>query len=736
MPERRVDGIAKSEAVGWSSRGLSKAAPSPLRILSGQLSDIPIGKTMTAVVQNTKSGVFTITLNGETLTLKGLPPTLTGKQADFIAQQGKSGGRTMTQLFWTGISRSNQPAATPLALRSALPAALSPGSAISARIESVQAGVMQLRIEGGAKQTIATTAAAGFKTGQTLNGIVHEIDGKPVLLARASQPQLQVGSRQAEPGITPLVLRSALPAGVTAGSAISARIESLQSGLMQLRIEGGTAANHTITTTAAAGFKTGQLVNGIVHEVDGKPVLLARTSQPQRQAEPGITPLALRSAPPAGLSPGSTISARVESIQPGHMQLRIEGGIASNQNIITTTAAGIKPDQLLTGTLQEIDGKPVFLTHSASSVEGRELLQQKSALPTQPTAPVNHALANMRPGATALAIVEKVLGNGQVQLSLQGNRINTPAPPSIAAGDGLIIKMTDKAPSFDVLSVQQNVIGKAHALVRQQAATNIPLADNLTAIRNLLAPLPVEAMRTIPVLAQLEGWLNSATVDPESPLNGERLAGMIQQSGQLLEHKLLQQGPLTASTLQDLKAILLAIASSPLTESSIRHLAQRLSELGHSAASRIESTQALNLLAQTHADPIRFELPMLVNQQVVNVQLSVEQQELADGEAGQMSNEQAGCKVLIALEMSRLGKLRVDATISDKAVHARIHALPEARDMMQSHIQRLESRLLNLGFSEIYLITTPAQPAQEMQQRFEQLEQMKPASPGLLDIRI
>jgi len=559
MPERRVDGIAKSEPIGWSSSGLGKPVTSPLRILSGQLNDIPLGKTMTAVVQNTKSGVFTITLNDETLTLKGLPPTLTGKQADFIAQQSKSGGKTITQLFWTGISRTNQPAATPLAIRSDLPAMLTPGSAISARVESIQAG---------------------------------------------------------------------------------------------------------------------------------------------------------------------------------HMQLRIEGGVAGNHTIITTTVAGIKPGQLLTGMLQEVDGKPAFLTRSASGAEARAPLQQNSPPLTQAATSVNHALATMRPGDTALAIVEKVLGHGRVQLSLQGNRIDTPAPPSITAGDGLIVKKTDKTPSFDVLSVQPNVIGKAHALVRQQAATSIPLAESLTAIRNLLAPLPVEALRTIPVLSQLQGWLSSATVDQDTPLNGERLAGMIQQSGQLLEHKLLQHGPLATSTLQDLKAILLAIASSPLSESSIRHLAQRLAELGHSAASRIESTQALNLLAQTHTDAMRIELPMLVNQQMVNIQMSIEQQQLAEGEADQGHSEQAACKVLIALDMSRLGKLRVDATISDKAVHARIHARAEAREVMQSHIQRLESRLLNLGFSEIYLVTTPAQPVEEMQQRFEQLEQMKPASHGLLDIRI
>jgi len=245
-------------------------------------------------------------------------------------------------------------------------------------------------------------------------------------------------------------------------------------------------------------------------------------------------------------------------------------------------------------------------------------------------------------------------------------------------------------------------------------------------MRNLLHTTAAEALLSAPEVSALDDWLDNIRVDADTPLNGKRLAGMLQQSGQLLEHKLQKQ---------DLKAIMLALGNGQVATTP--HLTRLLREIGNNASSRIESTQALNVLAHVHNDPQRIELPMLVNQQMVNVQLSLQQQEqAATGSHGQQK-ESPAYKVLIALEMTRLGKLRVDASISEHAVHARIHHVSaQARELIQTHIDRLKDRLLNLGFTQVYLITTQAQPDQATQQRFEQLEQMKPVSSSLLDIRI
>jgi len=501
MPDRRINGSSNIEAANWPTAGPPKPTSAPLRIISGRIGNLPAGESMSAIVQSAGSGAFKVTLNGQALTFTGLPPSLNGKQVDFVVQHGKSGGKAMSRLFWTGISRSGDRA-------------------------------------------------------------------------------LAVGKQ-----------------------------------------------------------------------------------------------------------------AHIHA--PLHVDLKTDSGI-------TTRLQGVS-----------------------------------QTLTTE-----NCNLANMQPGETALAIVERLLGNGRVQLSLKGNRMDTPAPSSIAVGDGLIVKMTGEPASLQVLSVQQHVISKAYALLRQQAADNTPLTDNLTAVRNLLTSIPVESLRGVPILAQLENWLNNATVGHDTPLSGLRLAGMMQQSGLLLEHKLLamlQQNAGATAIAHDLKAIMLAMAAGQADNDKLRHLAHVFATIGHSALSRIESTQMLNVLAHSHADAMRMELPMLVHQQMVNVQLSLEQQEQGHRNAGGKDgrNEQAAYKVLIALDMSRLGSLRVDASISDNAVHARIyHKRAEARDLMQSHIDRLEERLLNLGFKTVYLVTTPAQPEQKIQQHFEQLEQRKPASPGLLDILV
>ncbi|EAU54278.1 flagellar hook-length control protein FliK [Mariprofundus ferrooxydans] len=535
----------------------------------------------------------------------------------------------------------------------------------------------------------------------------------------------------------PLRILTGQPGNLPTGEVITAMVSKARNNGFKVTLNG-----ETFTLKGLPASLIGKQVDFIAqHSKSGGKTItqLFRAGIGRKAAG---THLAIRSPLPEALQTGNRVSARVEVIRAGQMQLRIAGGAAHNHPLITTTTANVKTGQMLNGVLQHVDGKPaLLLSRPQVRSESHVSLPDQAPRLTPATSSENFNLANTRPGTTTLAIVEKTLGNGRAQLSLQGNHIETPAPPSVAAGDGLIIRVGDKPTSLEVLSVHQNVIGKAHALLRQQAASNMPLTETLTAIRNLLAPLPAESLHTIPVLSQLQNWLSSVTVDHDTSLNGERLSNMIQHSGQLLEHKLrnlLHSGASPAATLHDLKSIMLSMASGEAKISNMHHLTQLLSELGHSASSRIESTQALNVLTHAqHADATRIELPMLVNQQMVNVQLSLEQHSHSGNETSGGQGEQAPCKVLIALEMSGLGKLRVDASISEMSVHARIHHTShEARSLMQSHIERLESRLLNLGFKEVYLLATPAQPEQQVQERFEQLEQAKPASSTLLDIRI
>ncbi|TLS65460.1 flagellar hook-length control protein FliK [Mariprofundus erugo] len=561
MPERRVDGISKSEPVTWAAGSQSGAPPSPLRVLSGHADKLPTEEPMSAVPKKGENGSFRVTLNGESLVIKGLPASLAGKQVDFVAKHQE--GSSSPQLFWTGLSHH------------------------------------------------ASTADKGVE------------------------------------------ILSRLPVWLKEGHAITARVESLHAGKMTLSLQHSRGESAQLIAAAHPHFKPGHIIQGRIFNHNGQPMLM--TGREFRPGQPSVT-----TAPLAGHQ------------LPQKM----------------TPASGF----------------------------------------------------TMNPGDSALALVEKRLENNLVQIRLHGQRMEAPAPRSVMPGDGMVVKMTAKPASFQLLAVQPDIIGKTMAVIRQHAASTSPAAESMTTVRHMVASLPPEILEQWPVAAQLANWFEGISVNQEMPLSGNRMASMIQHSGLLLEHKLQQsEGPdHPSSQLQhDFKAIMLNSATEETaTTESKRKLAHTLVEVGKQASSRIEFTQALNVLAHLHADTIRLELPMLVQQQMVNVQLSIEQQ-WQQAEGGRQENEPLSplFKVLIALEMSRLGKLRVDAHISEQAVHARIYNdTAAAGRFMQMHMERLEGRLRAAGFEEVYLISAAGRPAQELQQHFDQLEQMRPSALQLLDV--
>jgi hypothetical protein len=218
---------------------------------------------------------------------------------------------------------------------------------------------------------------------------------------------------------------------------------------------------------------------------------------------------------------------------------------------------------------------------------------------------------------------------------------------------------------------------------------------------------------------------------------------MMRDSGAGLEAKLLALSqqlaantPQNAALLHDLKTIMLQLSQAQPSNINHAGIIKILAELSQHSTARIETNQALNVLAQLQGDPIRFELPMLVGQQLVNVQMSVQQQgQQPSDQTGQGSGSDQSYHVLFALELSGLGNMRVDASISDTSVQARIYSdQAGAGQFIRSHIQRLETRLQDMGYKEVYVLAAPSAPDAEKQRRFDQLIHMAPASLNLLDV--
>jgi len=441
---------------------------------------------------------------------------------------------------------------------------------------------------------------------------------------------------------------------------------------------------------------------------------------------------------PGGIKEGQIISGRIETVHGKQMSINMmvpdtKDPMKSNPHMILTTSMhGLKEGQQVSvKVIPDINYKP------ALEITPQQPMNQAGIKTSQAATQMAHF--KLAAGDTTPAFVQQRLSNGHVQLNIQGTSVETPAPNHVQKGDVLILKMNKPPSDFQLLSVQKNIAGKALSTLKANLSdSNTPMAQNITTIRNVVANAPISDITPINALSLLESSLKANEVSSTQPLDGGRLKQIIHHAGTGLEAKLLQTPSLNPAIQQDLKLIMLQLANHQTGTAQQTELIKTLTELAQQSVSRIETSQALNLLAHLQGEPIRVELPMLVNQQIINVQLSMQQQTTYDHDNSQEEhNSDESYNILFSLELSQLGNIRVDANISDTTVHARIYNDNKDSNLfILDNIQRLEARLLQLGFKEIYLLASQQQLTTEKQQQFDQMEQMLPASLHLLDIRI
>lgn len=445
------------------------------------------------------------------------------------------------------------------------------------------------------------------------------------------------------------------------------------------------------------------------------------------------------SALPNGLSAGKTLSGRIDAIEAKQMRLTasVQDGKISGNTTVTMQISKINGMQV--GDV--INGKLVSTGNNQTMLE---IISPQR--PSDNPSKLGNRMASFKMvvGDTATAFVQQRLANGNVQLNIQGITVETAAPATINKGDALSLKMIKAPAGFQVVSVHKNAAVTAlNSFKANLPMNNQPVAQNIAAMRTILPNLSINDSLASPALPQLDSALKASEINAQQPLNGERLAHMIRDGGSGLESKLLQlsQNPsLSPALQQDLKAIMLQLTKLQHGNSPQHELINTLRELSQQSVSRIESGQALNVLTSLQGEPMRLELPMLVNQQMVNVQLAIQQQGGYESDSADKSSaSDESYNILFALDLSQLGHIRVDANISDSTVHARIYNdNPASNQFIADNIQRLESRLQGLGFNEVYLLSSQQQPEASKQQSFDQLTQMMPhaASLNLVDIRI
>jgi len=449
------------------------------------------------------------------------------------------------------------------------------------------------------------------------------------------------------------------------------------------------------------------------------------------------------SALPAGMKSDQPISARIDAIKGQHMNLSLmlqdvkNPGKSIRHQMLTTSIEGLKQGQ-------SISAKIISGANNKALLE----ITTRQAANQSPIKTTNMANFKLAAGDTVAAFVQQRLSNDRVQLNIRGTIVEAPAPATVKKGDVLMLKMHQPPANFQLLSAHKNAAAKALASLKSNlTSNNQSMAQNITSIRNLMPPPtagPLPASNGLPPingLPQLDNALKLSASISSTPLDGKRVGEMIRNAGTGLESKLLnlsQHPAMSPSLQQDFKAIMLQLANLPSSNAQQAELIKALNELGRQGASRIEATQALNVLTHMQGEAMRLELPMLVNQQMVNVQLSIQQQQSYEsGNEDEGDAADQAYHILFALELSQLGHIRIDANISDTSVHARIYNdNPRSNQFIVDNMQRLETRLQNLGFEKVYLLTSQQPPDADKQQRFDQLTQMTSASLNLLDIRI
>jgi len=373
-------------------------------------------------------------------------------------------------------------------------------------------------------------------------------------------------------------------------------------------------------------------------------------------------------------------------------------------------------------------------------------------------------LGSLAVGKVITASVAERLPSGNIILNWQQQRFETPAPSHVRTGDVLQLEVnrdnrSDK-PSLRVLEWISQPKSKAAHLLRQHIGKTNTIQQTLNALQHVSASMKQSniAQANTPQtgggapsnqpltqslsqsLSNLQNWTDHYALSPDKGMDGSRIANLMRQIGQHYESSLLQHRHATIQQLQhltqhDLKALLLQLTESTeglkttIEYTQIKHTAER-------ALAHIESQQALNILSMTQADPIRFELPMMVQGQWVNVLLSIEQEMYKDNNENNPS-QGTSHHILFALDLSGLGALRVDAHISDTSVHAKFyHEKDDSRQFIQRNIQKLQEKLKSIGFNDIYLNSTETKQLDHATSlQFQHLLNNAPSSDGWLNVQ-
>jgi len=472
--------------------------------------------------------------------------------------------------------------------------------------------------------------------------------------------------------------------------------------------------------------------------------------------------VAFKSSPPAWLvHTRQTLSTIVTEQHGKQITLRIIPPESGNHRQSDTETGSAKQPQLLhiessARAIQVGERFDIQLITSRQHAKQLLQLQPKSLSITKPATPPAFALPT---NETIITEVKQRLASGHITFQWKNQSFESPAPAHVQPGDVLHLKVvqTGKKPTLNVMGHIPQAKAKATTIFRQHIGKTAPQQHVLNTITRIsseiststrtIDPQPGATSVSSPLtttLSNLNNWIDSYAIHADQAVDGTHIASVLRHMGQHYESNLLQHLNDSRQNLQnitqhDLKAILLELIKATKSH-DLTSAAGRIGHAAKQGVAHIESQQAANFIAALHpGNPMRFDLPILIQGQLSNVYISIRQEHDSQHQHHDDSAvENQAYNILFALNLTSLGALRIDASITDKSVSARFyHDNDKARQYVQKNIQRLVSKLESIGYQRIYLGTAPKhQMNHEKQDQFARLVNNTPNRDGLLDIKV
>jgi hypothetical protein len=346
-------------------------------------------------------------------------------------------------------------------------------------------------------------------------------------------------------------------------------------------------------------------------------------------------------------------------------------------------------------------------------------------------------------GQMVTATIIEQLPTGQYRLALAGVSVEASAPAGLLPGSELSLQVVQLTPevTLHLLPPRQGVESEVIRLLRTLLPQTDPVSESLSRLRQELSrTIAARPEEEVPRhLATLQDFLTHLLPE-DAPPRAERLHAFVRDGGLQYETKLLQllaapdrsPSPVVSS---DLKGLLLQ-SMRQMESSAAEPDAAALKAVIQHHLDHVETQQALNLLAQAHAEPHQLQIPMFLSHALSTAFLSIDPD--AQHKKGETGDHSSSYHLLFMLNLEDFGQTRIDAFVNPQTLRVSFYAEESAAlTQLRTALPALEERLRTLGGREVIIEARPlALLSPEQRRQCDALGPVLPRGVNLVDLQV